>query len=115
MRLRVTRATESQAAAFWPIYDEHQKELRTLNQRIAALVNNYADAYNAGNVTDAKAEELLGEALEIEQAKVDLTKKYASRLSGVIPTIERVRYLQMETKIRALIDFDLAANIPLVD
>ena len=31
------------------------------------------------------------------------------------PAVERARYLQMEQKIRAIIDFDLAANIPLVE
>jgi hypothetical protein len=107
--------TESQAAAFWPIYDEYQKDLAALNQRIATLIKNYADAYNTGSVADAKAEELLAEALAVDQAKVDIKEKYAQRLDGVIPTIERVRYLQMESKVRALIDFDMAANIPLVD
>jgi hypothetical protein len=33
----------------------------------------------------------------------------------VIPAVERARYLQMEQKIRALIDYDMAASIPLVD
>jgi Spy/CpxP family protein refolding chaperone len=107
--------TESQAAAFWPIYDQYQAELQTLNQRTVSLVKKYADAYNAGNVADATAEELLDEALAIDKAKVDLRKKYAKELKGVIPTIERVRYLQMENKIRALIDYDLAANIPLAE
>lgn len=107
--------TESQAAAFWPIYDEYQAELRALNQRTATLVRNYADAYNAGNVAEEKAEQLLDEVLAIDKAKVDLQKKYAKRLDGVIPTIERVRYLQMEHKVRALIDYDLAANIPLIE
>ncbi|HEY7672448.1 MAG TPA: hypothetical protein VIC71_09540 [Gammaproteobacteria bacterium] len=107
--------TESQAAAFWPIYEEYQTELRALNGRTAALIENYAAAYNAGSVPEAKAEELLDEALSIDEAKVALKKKYARRLKNVIPTIERVRYLQMENKIRALIDYDLAANIPLVD
>jgi Spy/CpxP family protein refolding chaperone len=107
--------TESQAAQFWPIYDAYQKDLAALNERIGALVENYATAYNAGNVQEAKANELVEEFLAIEEAQLDLRKKYADRLDGVIPAVERARYLQMEQKIRALIDYDMAANIPLVD
>jgi Spy/CpxP family protein refolding chaperone len=107
--------TESQAAQFWPIYDAYQKDLVALNERIGALVENYATAYNAGNVQEAKANELVEEFLAIEEAQLDLRKKYADRLDGVIPAVERARYLQMEQKIRALIDYDMAANIPLVD
>jgi Spy/CpxP family protein refolding chaperone len=107
--------TESQAAQFWPIYDAYQKDLAALNERIGALVENYATAYNVGNVQEAKANELVEEFLAIEEAQLDLRKKYADRLDGVIPAVERARYLQMEQKIRALIDYDMAANIPLVD
>jgi Spy/CpxP family protein refolding chaperone len=107
--------TESQAAQFWPIYEAYQKDLAALNERIGALIENYASAYNAGNVQEAKANELVDEFLAIEKAQLDLKQKYAERLDGVIPAVERARYLQMENKIRALIDYDLAANIPLVD
>jgi hypothetical protein len=107
--------TESQAAQFWPIYDAYQKDLAALNERIGALIENYATAYNAGNVQETKANELVEEFLAIEEAQLDLRKKYADRLHGVIPAVERARYLQMEQKIRALIDYDMAANIPLVD
>jgi hypothetical protein len=107
--------TESQSAAFWPIYDAYQKDLTALNQRIEALIDNYATAYNAGNVQEAKADELVEEFLAIEEAQLGLKKKYAERLDGAIPAVERARYLQMEQKIRALIDYDMAANIPLVD
>ena len=53
------------------------------------------------------------EALAIEEAEVALKKKYMDRLNGVIPAIKAARYIQMENKIRALIRFDLAGEIPL--
>ena len=66
-------------------------------------------------MTDAKAETLVNEALAIEQAEVELKEKYAGRLNGVIPAMKIARYLQMENKIRAVIRFDMAAGIPLVE
>jgi len=66
------------------------------------------------SVTDAKAKALMDEALAIEAAELALKKSCLGRLDGVIPAMKAVRYLQIENKIRALIRFDLAANIPLV-
>jgi Spy/CpxP family protein refolding chaperone len=107
--------TESQAQAFWPIYDEYQAELQTINQRLARLILDYAEVYNTGAVTDAQAKPLLDEFIAVQEAEVALQKKYAARLSGVISTKEAARYLQIENKIRSVIKFDLAANVPLVE
>ena len=37
--------TESEAAAFWPVYDAYQKELNALNGRTRSLIETYAAAY----------------------------------------------------------------------
>jgi len=107
--------TEDQAAAFWPIYEDYQKELKAIDQRVVRLVNEYADAYNDLSITNAKAKQLIDEAIAVDEAEVVLRKKYAARLNGVIPAIEVARYLQIENKIRAVIRFDLADVIPLVE
>ena len=40
--------TPSEEAAFWPIYDEYQTKLTTLNQNYGQIIDSYATAYNAG-------------------------------------------------------------------
>jgi hypothetical protein len=47
--------TESEAKAFWPVYDAYQKDLQAINQRTGKLITDYADAYNKGPVTDETA------------------------------------------------------------
>lgn len=107
--------TEGESQKFWPIYEEYQKELDGLNERLGRAIDAYATEYNAMSVTDEKAKALMDEALAIEDAELAMKKKCLARLDGVIPGMKAVRYLQMENKIRALIRFDLAANIPLVE
>jgi hypothetical protein len=107
--------TEGEAQKFWPVYEQYQKDLEGLNDRLARAIDAYATEYNAMSVTDAKAKALMDEALAIEDAELELKKKCLTNLEGAIPTMKAVRYLQMESKIRALIRFDLAANIPLVE
>ena len=105
--------TEVESKAFWPVYEEYQKELEAINQRLGKMIQSYAQEYNAKTLTDDKARALMTEALAIEEAEVALKKKYMDRLNGVVSAIKVARYIQMENKIRALLRFDLAAEIPL--
>ena len=107
--------TEAESTAFWPIYEEYQGELEGINQRLVNVISSYANEYNANTLTDQKAQELMSEALSIEEAEVALKKKYLARLNGVIPGMKAVRYIQMENKIRAVVEYDLSAQIPLVE
>jgi hypothetical protein len=107
--------TEAEAKAFWPIYEEYQKELMAINQRLGKLIQSYASDYNARTMTDEKAKALTAEALAIEDAELAMKKKYAAKLNGVIPAMKIARYIQIENKIRAAIKWDMATGIPLVE
>lgn len=106
--------TESEAKGFWPIYDQYQKDLQKLNQRIANLLESYADDYRKKSLTDDKAKKLIDEALAIDLAEANLKSGYAPKLSKVLPVRKVVRYLQIENKIRAVVKYDIASGVPLV-
>ena len=106
--------TEAEGKAFWPIYDAYQKDLRGLNDRLAATILGYADAYNKKTLSDEMATNLTNAALVIDQDEVTMRKKYAAKLKGVLPGKKVARYLQIENKIRAVIRYELADGIPLV-
>ena len=106
--------TESEAKAFWPIYDAYQKDLQKINRRIVNLLDSYAADARAKTLTDDKAKKLIDEALAIEQAEANLKTTYAPKLEKVLPVKKVARYLQIENKIRALIRYDLAQGVPLV-
>ncbi len=106
--------TESEAKNFWPIYDQYQKDLQKINQRILRLLEGYADDFRAKSLTDEKAKRLINEAIAIEQAEADLKSGYAPKLGKVLPVKKVVRYLQIENKIRALVKYDIVSGVPLV-
>jgi len=107
--------TESEAKAFWPVYDAYQKNLKAINKRIAKLVDSYAADYQANTVTDEKAKKLTAEYVDIQKAEANLQASFVPKLSKVLPAKKVIRYLQIENKIRAVINYELAAEIPLVD
>lgn len=107
--------SETEGKAFWPIYDAYQRDLQGLNERLGAVILAYADAYNSGTLSDTQAEELLGEALAVEEAEAMMQKSYATKLTEALPGRKVARYMQIESKIRAALRYELAANIPLVE
>ena len=106
--------TESEAKAFWPDYEDYQKDLQKLNQRLLRVVESYAADYRSKTMTNEKAKKLIDEAIAIEQDEAKLKSSYVPKLSKVLPGIKVARYLQIETKIRAIVRYELAGGVPLV-
>jgi hypothetical protein len=106
--------TESEAKAFWPVYDQYQKDLTAINQRIGKLIESYAADYQANRMTDEKAKKLIREYVAIEKAEAALKESYVPKLSKVLPPKKVARYLQIENKIRAALKYELAGEIPFV-
>lgn len=106
--------TQSEAKVFWPVYEAYQNDLMQLNKRLVAVIKEYADAYNKDAVTDALAKKLVGESVAIQEAEAKLLRTYLPKLEKVLPGVKMARYMQIENKIRAVVDYELAANIPLV-
>jgi hypothetical protein len=109
------KLTDAEGKAFWPVYDAYQKDLQQINQRLSAVILAYADAYNKGPVTDALAKKLLDEALAVDDAEAKLKGAYAPKILAALPATKAARYIQIENKIRAVIRYELAAGIPLVE
>ncbi|MGB7948520.1 MAG: hypothetical protein WCH75_12625 [Candidatus Binatia bacterium] len=106
--------TESEAKGFWPIYDQYQKDLQRINRRLVGLLESYAADFRNKSLTDDGAKKLIDEAIAIEAAEASLKSTYVSKLSKVLPIRKVARYLQIENKIRAIIRYDLAQGVPLV-
>ena len=106
--------SDSEAKAFWPIYDAYQADLAKINERLGKTITAYADAYKAGPISNDTAKKLMNEYFSIEDTELKLQRTYAAKLEKALPAAKAVRYLQIENKIRSAIKYDLAANIPLV-
>ena len=106
--------TESEAQGFWPLYDQYQKDLHQINQRIANVLESYAADLQRKSLTDEKAKQLIAEAVAIGQAEAQLKSTYAPQFSKVLPVKKVMRYLQIENKISAVVKYDIASGLPLV-
>jgi hypothetical protein len=106
------KMTEAQATAFWPVYREYQAELTKVGDRFIKLLETYGKQYDT--MKDADAEATLKNYLDIQEAKVKLQSDYVGKFKKVLPATLVTRYYQIENKIDAIINLELAAGIPLV-
>jgi len=103
---------ETEAKAFWPVYEIYQDELFLLRSRTAKLIKDYSKAFK--DMGDKEAKTLLDEFIEIESLGLKLRKSYLSKFRQVLPEKKVARYYQIENKIQAALYYELAKEIPLV-
>jgi len=108
--------TDAEAKSFWPLYEAYQKDLQQINEKLGKTIATYAEAFNQGKgkISDDTAKKLLHEVISVEEQEVKLKRTYADKIGNVLPAAKTARYIQIETKIRALVKFELARQIPLV-
>jgi Spy/CpxP family protein refolding chaperone len=106
--------TESEAKKFWPVYEEYQKDLQKLNERLRSLLQSYAAEYQSNSLSDDKAKKLLDEWIALDKDEASHRKTYAAKVLKVLPAKKAARYLQIENEARMLVKYDLAKTVPLV-
>ena len=104
--------TEGEAKVFWPVYNSYQSDMITYYNRVSKFLDTFTQAY--GSMTDETATKLLGEFLALEADYVAILKSYAPKFARVLPPVKVARLYQVENKMRALVDYELARAIPLV-
>lgn len=106
--------TPEEAEKFWPVYDAHQAALSELNRRRLDNILAYARVWNTGKVDDAAATALAKEAIAIEKQEAAQLERTFGKLKRAVPAVKAVRYLQVEAKLRAIVRFEQAAQVPFV-
>jgi hypothetical protein len=111
------KLTTQEAKRFWPVYDNYQRTLNATNRRLALAVE--AVVALDKPITDLYARNLANELIAADEEEVKARRALHNRLMRGVPTRiltprKAARYLQLESKIRAMQDYDIATGIPLV-
>jgi Spy/CpxP family protein refolding chaperone len=104
--------TPAEAARFWPIYQQFQKDLFGLIERRRALIAEFGENYDA--MTDAKAKQILRDHIGLEEDRFRLMRAYAPRFEPALSAKKLARYYQIENKIHHAAEAGIAEEIPLI-
>jgi len=108
----VLELTEGEAKAFWPVYNAYQSDMVTHYDRLLKLIGDFSKNYDA--MTDEMAMKLLDEYMALQRNYADIQTKLLPRFKKVLPPRKVARLYQIENKARALVDYELAKQIPFV-
>ena len=109
---RAMKLTPEHAKKFWPLYDAFQQELEKPRREYSRAVIEYVSAGDTLN--DATAKRLAEQALGATVTEARLREKHFKKLLGVLPARTAARYAQIENKIEAVLRYETAAAVPLV-
>jgi len=105
--------TPEESDAFWPLYRDYEANMVKIGDERVKLIVGYAN--NFGNMTPEYAEQMLKDYFHIEKRLLKTRKKYAKRFSKVLPSVKVARLFQVENKLNAILEAELAAMIPIVE
>jgi len=104
--------TSDESAEFWPAWNQYRAEIAANNDRLLSAIKDFAENYE--NMTDLKASQLLTDSFSINMQEVAIKQKFANNINRFMPAKKVMRIIQVENKLDAAIDMQLAAEIPLV-
>jgi hypothetical protein len=105
--------SEAEATKFWPVYDRYQKEMNAIGDRLLAVVEDYTKSFET--LSDEHAKKLIDDYLTVETVRAATRRAWVDDFSAVLPGRKLARFYQLENKIDAVMRYQLAAEIPVVE
>ncbi len=100
-----------QSAKFWPIYRDYDAELSKVNDLRVANIEDYSKNYN--NMTDAKADELVHNAMMYQKQRAEVLAKYYEIMKQSLGSVTAARFIQVEYQLLLIIDLQIASALPI--
>jgi Spy/CpxP family protein refolding chaperone len=107
------KLTPAEAKKFWPIYDAYQRNLDMTNRQRVVIVE--ALIVRDKPMTDLYARNLANELLLADESEIKARRTMQTKVLKAVPAKKAARYIQLESKIRATVQYDIAQTIPLIN
>lgn len=102
-----------QAARFWPVYNEYDKQLTKLADERLVFIRLYTD--NSSALTDEMATRIAMGMMDVEARRADLRRQYFQQISTVLTPKDAVRWLEIEAQIEKLVDLQILSSLPVLE
>jgi hypothetical protein len=103
--------TESESAAFWPLYRSYRADMDKIGDGLVKLVLEYADVYP--NLSEKRAQEMLKAYSALEEKLTSKRAWYLKRAGKVLPAAKVLRWAQLENRMDLGLRLQMAGVIPL--
>jgi len=104
--------TDSEAAAFWPLYDQYAAEVRKVNDTRFGLVKQYAKIYKT--MTQDEADSLIRLLAEADQTIISLRMQYLPKFEQALPGTKAALFMQLDRRLDSLFNVQIASQLPAI-
>jgi hypothetical protein len=106
------KLTDTDAAKFWPVYDQYVTELIAINDKKFGLIQDYAD--NWGKLTNDQSLLFARNWLDMDIATVQLRQKYVPIVAKVLDGRKTASFFQLDRRIAMMLDLQVSSQMPMV-
>ena len=104
--------TETEATKFWPVYDQYAADMKKHYDEFYAIIKDYAA--NQKTITDDQAIKMIHRWSVVQVELAQTREKYVPIVEKVIPGKKAALFFQIDRRVYALIDLQVASEIPLL-
>lgn len=104
--------TPAEAEAFWPVYNEYLEEMGPVGDDEVQLITDFANNYQ--NMSEEFADQMLNDYMDIQARTLKIRRSYLKRFKKVLPSVKVAKLYQVENKLNAVLDYQLASQIPMI-
>jgi Spy/CpxP family protein refolding chaperone len=101
-----------QAARFWPLFEQYQKEQNVVMDEQLKGIQKYVESYET--MDDASAVALMNAHFDRDTKMNALRQKYLGEFQKVLPTKLAVRAIQIDRRLALATQMEISSRIPLV-
>jgi len=104
--------TDVEATKFWPVYDQYAAEMSKHYDDFYSVIKEYAAKQKT--LTDAEAIDMIKRWTDIQIEFAKTRQKYVPLVEKVIPGKKAALFFQIDRRLYALMDLQVASQVPLV-
>jgi hypothetical protein len=106
------KLTDTDAAKFWPVYDQYITELIAINDKKFGLIQEYAD--NWGKLTNDQSLLFARNWLEMDIEIAQLRQHYVPIVAKVLDGKKTTTFFQLDRRIAMMLELQVSSQMPLV-
>ena len=104
---------EKQSTVFWPLYDEYEKKEISIFIRRLSYIREYMQEHK--NLSDERAESMMGDFLQIEADALKLKRGLVKEFSAILPSKSVFQFFVFQELLEAGFFSQIAEELPQIE
>lgn len=106
--------TDQEDSAFWNLYADYEKEMDNVYRKKFGLLKEFQKGNESRTITDDHANSLLDRFFGIENQMISIKQNYLPKFRSILPGKKVARFYQIDNKLDAIVNHELAIKVILI-